>query len=225
MAETLVLKAELRENVGGGKVRRLRKDGKVPAVLYGKGGSRPIQLKAVEVVEALKTTAAEQQVVDLELSVSGQKANHLALIQEIQTHPIKDKVLHIDFHEIDKNQKIHAEVAVHEVGEAAGVKKSGGLLEHLLRTLEVECLPMDLPDHIDVDVSHLEIDDAIHVKEISLPQGVTVLNAPDLPVFMVHAPRVSGASTASTSAAAEPEVISEKKEKDGASSGGEKKEG
>ena len=151
---------------------------------------------------AVNASSSENVLVDLE--IGSQK--HLALIQEVQHHPIKDKVLHVDFHEIDPNKKLHTEVPVHEKGESIGVK-NGGILDHLMRHVRVECLPQHLPSGFDVDVSSLDIGQAIHVSDLPLPEGVTVMNAADLPLFMVHAPRVEEAATpADGTAAAEPEL-------------------
>jgi len=122
----------------------------------------------------------------------------------------------VDFHQVEENKKLRVEVPVHEIGEAVGVRTGGGILDHALRALRVECLPKDLPERIDVDVSALEVGQAIHVGEVKLPTGVTVLNAKELPVFMVLLPTVEeevkpGAEGAPT----EPEVIREKKDVEG----------
>jgi large subunit ribosomal protein L25 len=142
---------------------------------------------------------------------------------------LRDTIEHVDFHQIEENKKLRVEVPVHEVGEPVGVRTGGGILDHNLRTLRVECLPKDLPERIDVDVSALEVGQAVHVGEVKLPAGVTVLNTKELPVFMVLLPKVEEAPTpeAAAAAAAEPEVIRQKKEGEeaaGTTDKGEKKE-
>jgi large subunit ribosomal protein L25 len=150
----------------------------------------------------------------------------MALIREVQHDPLKDTIEHVDFHQVEENKKLRVDVPVHEVGEAVGVRTGGGILDHALRTLRVECLPKDLPDRIDVDVSALEVGQSIQVSEVKLPTGVTVLNAKELPVFMVLLPTVEEEPVAGAAAAAtEPEVIREKKDGEEGEAAGEKKDG
>jgi large subunit ribosomal protein L25 len=213
MANRISLKAEPRLGIGRLKSRQIRGTGKTPAVLYGVGAPQALQLSSKELVGALNATKAESVLVDLEIVGEKGAKKHLALLSEVQIHPLKDKVLHVDLHEIDPNKKVQAEVSVHEVGEPAGVRTGGGILDHLMRHVRVECLPQDLPSEIKVDVSNMEIGDAIHVKEIQAPAGVTFVNSGDLPVFMVHAPKTEEvvAPAAGAAAAATPEVITAKK--------------
>jgi large subunit ribosomal protein L25 len=121
-------------------------------------------------------------------------------------------VLHVDFHAVSMDEKIEADVPVEPVGVANGVKNFGGLLEQSLRTLEVECLPRDLPDKITVDVSALNIGDSIHVRDIRLPAGVAAITQSDLTAFSVLAPAVEEEPVAEVAEVAGPEVIKEKKE-------------
>lgn len=210
MSERINLTASRREKSGRGGVRKLRSAGKVPAVLYGAGEPASLELDTVAFIEAIQEAESDNVLVNL--SIDGDKAkSHLALIQEIQHHPIKDTVLHIDFHEVRQDQKIQANVPIHEEGTPEGVKNGGGILDHVIRELHVECLPNDLPTHITVDVSGLGLEQAIHVNELALPDGVTALNDGELPVFMVHPPRVKETAGDEEASAAEPEVIGEKK--------------
>lgn len=219
MAQRIQLRAERRTALGTAAAKRSRRAGKIPAVLYGHGQPQALEFSAVELVSALNAAHSENVLVDLEISGEASAQRHLALIKEVQQHPIKDKVLHIDLNEIDPNQTIHAEVPVEEFGEAIGVK-NGGVLDHLMRHVRVECLPANLPSAIRVDVSALGIGGVIHVRDLPKLEGVTITNDPDLPVFMVHAPRVEEAAT-TEAAATEPEVIKQKKD---AGAEGEKKE-
>ncbi|MEM1158686.1 MAG: 50S ribosomal protein L25 [Verrucomicrobiota bacterium] len=212
MSERINLTASRREKAGRGGVRKLRAAGKVPAVLYGAGEPASLELDTVAFIDAIHEAESDNVLVNLSIDGDSTKS-HLALIQEIQHHPIKDTVLHIDFHEVRQDQTIQANVPIHEEGTATGVKNGGGILDHCIRELHVECLPNDLPAHISVDVSSLELEQAIHVNELDLPQGVTALNDGELPVFMVHPPRVKEDVTEDTEATAgEPEIIGEKKE-------------
>ena len=204
--------------MGRNQVKKNRSTGKIPAVLYGQGEARSIQLSAIEIVSAINVSGREAMLVDLEID----SKKHLAVISELQIHPVKDKLLHVDFHEVDPKKKMHAEVALHELGEPAGVKVGGGILDHIIRHLRVECLPQDLPSEITVDVSSLEIGQSIHVKDIKLPAGVTVSNPPDLTVFAVHAPKVEEEPVATTETAVQPEVITAKKDEAGDAKGEKK---
>jgi large subunit ribosomal protein L25 len=152
----------------------------------------------------------------VELEIDGEKAKRTALVQEIQHSPVGGDVLHVDFHAVSMDQKIQADVPLEALGIANGVKNFGGLLEQSLRTLTVECLPLDLPDRISVDVSALNIGDSIHVRDIQLPSGVLAKAQADLTAFSVLAPVIEEepvvAEAEAAAAAAGPEVIREKKE-------------
>jgi len=216
MAQRIQLKAERRTRIGSLAVKKARKEGRIPAILYGHGEPLPLELSGVELVRALNAAHSSNVLVDLEIAGEAAGRKHLALIKEVQQHPLKDKVLHVDLNEIDPNQKIHAEVNVVEVGESIGVK-NGGVLDHLIRHLRVECLPQNLPSEIRIDVSAMEIGSSIHVNQIAVPEGVVFMNEGHLPVFMVHAPKVEEEPTPAAAAAAaatpvQPEVIKQKKE-------------
>jgi large subunit ribosomal protein L25 len=150
----------------------------------------------------------------VELEIGGDGQNRTALVQEVQHSPVGGDIRHVDFHAVSMDQMIQAEVPLEPVGTAVGVKTFGGLLEQSLRVLAIECLPGDLPDRITVDVSQLNIGDAIHVRDIQLPQGVTPKVQVDLTAFSVVAPVVEEQPVAAEAeaAAAGPEVITEKKQ-------------
>jgi large subunit ribosomal protein L25 len=138
------------------------------------------------------------------------------MIQEVQHHPIQRQILHVDFHAVSATEKITAEVPIETIGEPIGVKTSGGLLEHNLRDLEVECLPGDLPNRIEVDVTSLDINQSIHVKDLKLPPGVEAVTDGDLTVVAVSAARVEEEPEALGATPAAPEVITAKKPEEGA---------
>ena len=227
VAKRLGIKAKLRSEIGGRRPHRIRTLGRVPAVLYGSGKAEALELNGRELAEALHGASSDSVLVDLTVEgEGGAVTKKMALIREVQHDPLKDTIEHVDFHQVEENKKLRVDVPVHEVGEAVGVRTGGGILDHALRTLRVECLPKDLPDRIDVDVSALEVGQSIHVSEVKLPAGVTVLNAKELPVFMVLLPTVEEEPAAGTAAAAtEPEVIREKKDGEEGEAAGEKKEG
>jgi large subunit ribosomal protein L25 len=191
-------------------VRKLKAMGVVPAVIYGaKDKAEPLQVSRRDINAMLSHAAGENILVELEIAGK----SRLALVQEVQHAPLGNAILHVDFHAVSMDEVIQADVPLEPTGIANGVKNMGGLLEQNLRSLAIECLPRDLPDLITVDVSALDIGDAIHVREIPLPAGVTTRVQPDLTAFSVLAPTVEEEPVvAEAEAAAGPEVIREKKE-------------
>jgi large subunit ribosomal protein L25 len=219
MAKTVSLPVSQRAGIGRRAVKAVRKSGRVPGVLYGKTKdssvrSRPIEIDAKKLAGVLHSSTSDNVLVDVELTdASGAKVDqHLALLLDVQHHPIEDYIIHVDLHEIAQDEILHAEVPVTSVGEPLGVKSGGGLLETMLRTIRVACLPRNLPELITVDVSHLEIGHSVHVSELKLPEGVTAANRPELPVFSVFAPKEEVVEAPGAAAEVkQPEVIKEKK--------------
>lgn len=214
MAKQLKLSAQTRSNVGRTAVNKIKAQGRVPAVMYG-GHDQPVSLSldAREISNLLAHATSEHVLVDLQIADGAQTTNRLALIQEVQHHPLRRDVLHVDFHAVRADEKLHAEIPVEALGEADGVKNFGGVLELSLHSLEVECLPKDLPEIISIDVTALGIGQAIHVRDIVLPAGVTARADGDLTVVRVAPPKVEAAPAAAEGAApAQPEVLKEKKE-------------
>jgi large subunit ribosomal protein L25 len=227
MAKQVKLKAEHRTATGRSAARKLKAQGSVPAVVYGgKEKPQPLQVSARDVNAMLSHASGENILVELEI----EGGNRTALVQEIQHSPLGGNILHIDFHAVSMDEKIHADVPLEPTGIANGVKNFGGLLEQSLRSLSIECLPRDLPDRITVDISALNIGDSIHVRDIQMPNGVTAKVQPDLTAFSVVAPAVEEEPVAAVveGAAAGPEVITEKKPAEGetpaAPAGGKDKE-
>ncbi len=210
MAKQVKLTAERRTVTGRSAVRKLKAAGFVPAIIYGsKQKPETVQVTKRDINALLSHAAGENILVELEIAGK----SRLALVQEVQHAPLGNAILHIDFHAISMDEVIQADVPLEPTGTANGVKNMGGLLEHNLRSLAIECLPRDLPDVIRVDVSALNIGDSIHVREIPLPSGVTTRVQPDLTAFSVLAPTVEEEPVAAAAdAAAGPEVIREKKE-------------
>jgi large subunit ribosomal protein L25 len=218
MAQKVQLKAKSRAGIGKGAVKRMRDQGAVPGIIYG-SHMKPINITVgvKELEKALHSATSENVLVDLSLEEDGKTKNRLTLIQEVQHHPYKDTILHIDFHEVLATEKLRTSVPVRPVGEPAGVKTGGGVFEFVMRELHVECLPQDLPDLIEVNVEKMEIGSSIHVGEITPPDGVVLLDDKGQTVFLVAAPITEEELAAMTEAAAatpstEPEVLTAKKE-------------
>jgi large subunit ribosomal protein L25 len=212
MAKQVKLTAQRREVTGRSAIRKLKARGIVPAIVYG-GKDKPQSLQVSRRDISLMLRHATGENILVELEIAGEKGSRMTMIQEIQHSPVGGDVLHVDFHAVSMDEKIEADVPLEPMGVANGVKNFGGLLEQSLRTLEVECLPRDLPDKITVDVSALDIGDSIHIRDIQLPAGVAAKTPPDLTAFSVLAPVVEEEPVVEAAeAAAGPEVIKEKKE-------------
>lgn len=165
-----------------------KKEKSIPAVLYGPEiKSQPIWVKKGDFVKAYRN-AGESSLINIEME--GDKKEHLALIYDVQPHPVRNDFLHIDFFQVKKGKKIEAEVEIEYVGESSAVKEQGGIFLKNLTELKIRCLPKDLPKKIQVDISSLkEIDDCIYIKDIDFPQGVTVDLEPTTAIANVVAPR------------------------------------
>ena len=228
MAKQVKLQAQVRPGVGRSAVNKIKNQGFIPAVIYGgKGEPQPLQVSAREIRNLLSHAVGENILVDLEIDNAGTVTSSMALIQEVQHSVLGGAVLHVDFRAVSRDQTITAEIPVEPVGEPNGVRNFGGLLEQNMRTLEIECLPQDLPEIISVDVTELNIGDAIHIKDIKLPAGVKATHDPELTVFILAAPTVEEAAPAAAEAATAPEVLKQKKEEPAAETketkGGDKK--
>ena len=220
MAIQLKINAQPRSESGRNAVKKLKTAGFVPAVIYGaKDPSRNLQLVEREVDRLLAHATSESVLVEVAIQDAAGALTRTALIQEVQHHPVTGKVLHVDLHAVAMDELLTAETNIETIGEPAGVTTGGGVMEVILRTLDIECLPGDLPESITVDVSKLEIGDSIHVRDLTLPKGVTVLNDADLTVVSVAAPTVvEEPEPATAPAGAQPEVINEAKPADGTTS-------
>jgi large subunit ribosomal protein L25 len=214
MAKQIKLAAQARPHVGRSAVKKIKKQGLVPAVVYGaKQQPQHVQLSAREIANVLSHATGEHLLVELEIADGSQSVNRLALIQEVQHHPLRGDVLHVDFHAVSADEEIHAEIPLQTTGEPNGVRNFGGLLEVLVHSLEVSCLPKDLPDVVTLDVAALNLNESLHVRDIPLPAGVKTRVDPDITVVRVTPPVVQEVETPAAAAAApvQPEVIKEKK--------------
>ncbi|HUB86815.1 MAG TPA: 50S ribosomal protein L25 [Verrucomicrobiae bacterium] len=211
--KSVPLKAFPRTQTRRGKVKQLRANGRVPATIYGRQiKPQNLEVSAEEIGELIHHSVSENLLVDLSVE-SDARAKRLALVQEIQHHPLNGKVLHVDFHEVAENEKVTVQVPVETVGEAAGVKTGGGVLEHVLFKLKVRCLPKDLPEQLIIDVSNLELGKSIHIGEITPPAGVEIMGGKNLAVVSVALPRAEEeVAPAEVKAADDVEMTKEKKE-------------
>jgi large subunit ribosomal protein L25 len=221
---TVDLRAEFRTVVGKEGAKRLRRAQRIPAVVYG-GPRGPISVVVSphDLMTALE--AGENVLINLSLTGGEAPRTSVVILKELQRDPVKGRPLHADFQEISMERKIRVEVSVALSGEPVGVKDKGGILEHTLRQLLVECLPLSIPDRIVVDVAALDIGDALHVRDVTAPEGVRLLDDGARVVASVLAPAAEEvAAPTEEEKPAEPEVVG-KKEKEEAEAGAEAKEG
>lgn len=212
MSNQVSLKATRRAALGRNAVKKVKAAKAVPAILYGGGNKpEPLQVERREIDTLLAHAVGENILVNLEIEDGGKSATRLALINEVQHHPVNQTVLHVDFKAVSMNETLVAEVPIEPVGEANGVKNFGGLLEQSLRSIEVECLPKDLPDIIRVDVSNLNLGSALHVRDLPALPGVKYVADSEVTVFLVSEPKVSEEAAPAEGAPTEPEVLREKK--------------
>jgi large subunit ribosomal protein L25 len=207
MAQPVTVAAERRTETGKGAARRLRMSGRVPAVIYGHGRPpEPLWVWQKELDRALSGIAAESTVIDLKIGGKTVKT----LIREIQRHPIRPGFLHVDFYEIRAGERIRLRVPVHLVGVPEGVRTAGGVLDQVLREIEIEVLPQHIPEKVEVDVAHLGVGKSLHVRDLSIPNA-TILTAGDETLCTVVPPRVEEAipvaGVAGLEGVEEPEVI------------------
>jgi large subunit ribosomal protein L25 len=206
------LNAVPRSDVGKGAARTLRSEGKIPAVIYGHAREpQPLAIDQRELERLLSHIAAESTVI--ELSLDGTTAR--TLIREIQRHPFKRQILHVDFQELVAGEKVTVSVPILLVGVPEGVRAEGGVLDQTMRELSIHVDPADIPNHIDVDVSALTIGRSVHVSDLALPEGVEVLDDEDATICVVSAPRAvveEAPAEVVVEGAEEPEVIGRGKE-------------
>ena len=210
--EEVKLDVQIRKKVGSRSVKAVHREGAVPAVVYG-GDREPTSIKVdLRTYQKIARQHAGQNVVFHLNVMDGDKKlrDYSAIVKEEQVNGVSDKLLHLDFKRISLKEEIEVDVTVKLIGEPTGVKKQGGSLDHGLWELDVICLPTNIPEHIEVDVSHLNIGDGIHVKDLVLPQGVRTDHDPEAMVASVVAPMREEEEDETEAGAAEPEVIGEK---------------
>jgi len=213
--EQQLLEAKLRTKKGKVYSRKLRKEGLIPAVLYGgKKESLPVEVNVRDLEKIFLTGEGSNVIINLQLSNVNGNPVETVLIKDFQQDPITRAFLHVDFLRVSLREKITAHVPLVLVGEAPGVKEAG-ILEHFLRELTIRCLPLEIPHHIEVNVSQLIIGESIHVRDLKIPEGIEVLSDPDQVVVTIGVPsKLEAEEVVAAPTVTEPEVISKGKEEE-----------
>ncbi len=212
--EQIKLKVSVREERGKQAAKKLRQKGFVPGVVYHRGeDSVAIVLPDKEISKIVRDAGGENILINLTIDKDKKSKGRSVIIKEIQHDPVKRNILHVDFNEISLTEKIIVEVEVVAMGEPVGVKQEGGVLDHPLRELKVQCLPTDIPKNIEVDVTGFKLNDSFHVRDLVLSDKLKVLNDPELLLFQVKLP-VEEKVEEATAETPELEVIREKKEEE-----------
>ncbi len=187
--EAVKLRAEIREDIGKAAARRIRREGFIPAVLYGREVGNVSMKVRVKDVEKIFDNAADRGLIKILLQENGKKEEYITLIREVQRDPVKRNLLHVDFYQISLKEKFQTQIPVHLVGEAPGVRE-GGVLQYGARFIEVECRLADLPEVINVDISKLGLGDKITVADLPETPGVEFLSEPETLLASVVVPRM-----------------------------------
>jgi large subunit ribosomal protein L25 len=201
--ERITLDVERRQRLGKGGSRALRRSGMVPAVIYRAGHAVPVQLSQKELSLFISKTAGERVVAQLKVADEVKQA----IIKECQRDPLKGDILHVDFQEILATEEVRVMVHAVIVGEAVGVKRDGGIMQHGIRDVEIECLPDKIPGHIDVDVSNLGVGQSLHVSDLAFEEGIRVLTDPDEVLVTITSVKEEVAAPEAAPEVVEPEVI------------------
>ena len=213
MAQTVALGAQRRSDSGKGAARQLRLSGRIPAVIYGHGRApESLSISAADLKRALTGVEVSTAVFDLDVEGAGVKA----LVREIQRHPFKADILHVDFYEIHAGEKLTLQLSVHLVGSPDGVRNGGGVLDQALREITIRVLPKDIPDRFDVDVTELRVGQSLHVRDLSIPD-VEILTEGNKTVCSVVAPKIEAEEVVAAVEAEEtpePELIRKPKDED-----------
>src|SRR6266536_1192864 len=220
MAQMVSLAATPRETTGKGPARQARFKKQIPAVIYGHGRpTQPLLVDGQSLEKALSGVEPASTVI--ELTVDGKKTR--ALIREIQRHPVRPDIIHVDFYEIHAHEKVTLKVPVHLVGAPDGVRNAGGVLDQVTREVEIEVLPEQIPDRVELDVTALKIGDSLHVRDLVIPKAVIFTGA-ELTIATVVPPRAEEVAAPTPEAAtevAEPELIRKPREEEGEAVEGE----
>jgi len=194
--------------------RRARRGGEVPAIIY--GGEQAPQPALVDSVSFVKMLGTIHRSTIFNLKVDGNEVIQQAIIRDMQRHPVNDKPIHIDFYRIQVDKPIVVDIPVHGVGGVPAGVKLGGLLEHITRRLEIRCLPLEVPEFLEIDVSGIMIGHSLHVSDLKAPEGVEVLTPGHEVLFIVAAPKAEEEAKPAeeVAAAAQPELVGEKEKKE-----------
>ena len=181
--EQMVIKAEIRDNKGKSVARKLRKEGRIPAILYGRDVEPIVLTVSAREWSVLGRHVKRNAILDMEILAQGESQHRPVMIKEVQKGTVNDRVLHIDFLQVSMTRMIEVEIPIRLQGEAIGVTKEG-IVEQHLRSIRVECLPTQIPEALDIDISSLDIGDSVHVSQVSLP-GVKLLEGADVAIVTI----------------------------------------
>lgn len=184
------LNVELRTEIGKNNCHRLRKSGYLPAVLYSHGTSELIKVSTKDFTRQFSGHISESVLIDLNITNKTEDSIHKAFVKDYQLDPVTDEILHLDFYKITLGEKIRTMVPFEAIGTATGVRK-GGILEIIERELEVECLPTDLPENFEFDITNLQIGDSIYIKDLQVSDSIKFLSSPDRIIATVLAPHIA----------------------------------
>lgn len=217
-----------RDGIGKGPAKRLRRSGQVPATLYGGATAVNVAVAPKDILRLIHGHGGSTQL--FRVTMEGTTDGKMAIIRDMQFDPVSEDLIHVDLQEVAMDRAIQVSVAVHHVGEAVGVKDTQGILEMVLREVRVSCLPGNIPELLEADVTSLAIGDVLKVKDLKVPQGVRILNDPNQAVVTVAPPAAEEvaaptAVAAEVAAPAEPEVLTERKPKEEAVEGESKEKG
>jgi large subunit ribosomal protein L25 len=197
MSEETTLKAERREGTGKGVARKLRAAGKLPAVVYGGGDGNTdhISLDAHDAEYLFRNISVDNTIVDID--IEGEKEPVQTLVREIQMHPWKATLVHVDFLRIQKGVAVEMDVPLNLVGTPKGVQLDGGVIEQIIHDLAIRCIPSKIPETIEVDISAMELNDVMHISDITVDEGIEIMIAPERTICSVSQPRAVAADEAS----------------------------
>lgn len=213
--EWIELSARGRKGLGKGACRKMRGRNEVPGILYGGDESPlPLVVSRSELKRVMERGGGENAILRLSIRQDGEEVAETAMIKDLQIHPVKGEYLHVDFLRISLEKPIRVKVAISLRGEAPGVKMMGGILDHALREVEVECLPAAIPDALVADISALQIGDSLHVGDLESIEGVRILESPEIVVASVVPPEREEEVAAPEAAPGEPEVVSKKESRE-----------
>lgn len=187
MSEKLLV-AELRKEKGKNQAYRLRQSGFIPAVLYSHGKTEDLKISKAEFFKLFKGHISESVIFDINISDKKEDAEHMAFVKDYQKNPVTGEILHLDFFKVTKGEKIHTTVALNIIGNAVGVKH-GGILEISEREIAIECLPKDLKEKIDVDITNLDVGDSIHAIDLNIGEGIKLMINEDAIIASVVTPK------------------------------------
>jgi large subunit ribosomal protein L25 len=218
----IVVRAVLREGRGKNDSRRARRNGQVPVTMYGGVGEAVSALAELRDLAAILRSDSGRNTI-FTLDIEGVEAAEV-MFADRQIHPVHSRLIHADFKRLVKGEKIEATVPLRLVGESIGVREQSGMLEQIIREVEIRCEPREIPEHLDVDVTNLGVHEVLHVSDIPLPAGIEILEAPDVVIATVGVVKEEVVATpAEGEAAAEPEVIGKGKKEDEEGGGEEEK--